>query len=219
MVGVHWPHGQLRWIREIPRRWEQREAVSCVFLGMERDDREGVGALRCPGPVRAHSDAGDARAAVGALYAASALGLIRLAFIMLGDLPGAEDVVQEAFCGLYRRWDRLRDADSAMVYVRASVLNGCRSARRRRAVRRQVLADQPPEVSAEAMALSREEREDVVRAIGRLPRRQREAVVLRFYCDLADEQIALVMGIGQSTVRSTVHRAIETLGRSLKETS
>jgi RNA polymerase sigma-70 factor (sigma-E family) len=193
--------------------------VSCVFLGMECDDRDGAGVLRFPGPVRARSDAGDARAAVGALYAASALGLIRLAYVMLGDLPGAEDVVQEAFCGLYRRWDRLDDADSAMVYVRASVLNGCRSARRRRAVRRRVLADQPPAVSAEAMVLSGEEREEVVRAVGRLPHRQREAVVLRFYCDLADEQIARVMGIGQSTVRSTVHRAIEALGRSLKETS
>jgi RNA polymerase sigma-70 factor (sigma-E family) len=209
----------LRWIREIPLRWEQREAVSRVFLGMECDDRDGAGALRCPRPVRARSDAGDARAAVGALYAASALGLIRLAYIMLGDLPGAEDVVQEAFCGLYRRWDRLHDADRAMVYVRASVLNGCRSARRRRAVRRRVLADPPPAASAEAMVLSGEEREDVVRAVGRLPDRQREAVVLRFYCDLSDEQIALVMGIGQSTVRSTVHRAIEALGRALKETS
>ena len=199
--------------------WEQRGAVSCVFLGMECDDRDGAGVLRFPGPVRARSDAADARAAVGALYAASALGLIRLAYVMLGDLPGAEDVVQEAFCGLYRRWDRLDDADSAMVYVRASVLNGCRSAPRRRAVRRRVLADQPPAVSAEAMVLSGEEREEVVRAVGRLPHRQREAVVLRFYCDLADEQIARVMGIGQSTVRSTVHRAIEALGRSLKETS
>ena len=128
---------------------------------MECDDRDGAGALRCPGPVRARSDAGDAgdvRAAVGALYAASALGLIRLAYIMLGDLPSAEDVVQEAFCGLYRRWDRLRDADSAMVYVRASVLNGCRSTRRRRAVRRQVLADQPPAVSATSGSSGRSRR-------------------------------------------------------------
>jgi RNA polymerase sigma-70 factor (sigma-E family) len=192
--------------------------VSRVLLYMECDDRDGAGALRFPGPVQLSSDADDvARAAVGALYEARALGLIRLAYVMLGDRPSAEDVVQEAFCSLYRRWDRLHDADSAVYYVRSSVLNGCRSVRRRRAVRRHGLADEPAAVSAETVVLSGEERADVVRAVGRLPRRQREAVVLRFYCDLADEQIARVMGIGPSTVRSTIHRAIEALGRALKE--
>jgi RNA polymerase sigma-70 factor (sigma-E family) len=157
--------------------------------------------------------------AVGALYQASALGLIRLAYIMLGDRPSAEDVVQEAFCGLYRRWDRLEDAGSAVYYVRASVLNGCRSVLRHRAVRRRGVADQPPAVSAEAVVLSGEQREEVIRAVRRLPHRQREVLVLRFYSDLSDEEIARVMGIRQSTVRSTMHRALEALGQVLKETS
>ena len=65
--------------------------------------------------------AASAEAAVTALYAASALGLIRMAYVMLGDLPSAEDVVQEAFCGLYRRWDRLASTDGALYYVRTSV--------------------------------------------------------------------------------------------------
>jgi hypothetical protein len=56
-----------------------------------------------------------AAAAVGALYEASALGLIRMAYVMLGDLPSAEDVVQEAFCGLYRRWDGLASTDGTAV--------------------------------------------------------------------------------------------------------
>ena len=67
-----------------------------------------------------------------ALYQAHALGLIRLAHIMLGDRPSAEDVVQEAFCGLYRRWSQLSDTGSALQYLRTSVLNGCRSVLRRR---------------------------------------------------------------------------------------
>ena len=104
--------------------------------------------------------------AVGALYQASALGLIRLAYVMLGDRPSAEDVVQEAFCGLYRHWGRLDGADGAMYYVRASVLNGCRSVLRRRAVRRRGLTEQSPAVSAEAVVLGGEEREEVVRALG-----------------------------------------------------
>jgi RNA polymerase sigma factor (sigma-70 family) len=76
-----------------------------------------------------------------------------------------------------------------------------------------------PAVSAEAVVLSGEEREEVIRAVGRLPHRQREALVLRFYLDLPDEEIARVMGIRQSTVRSTAHRGLEALGRDLGETS
>jgi DNA-directed RNA polymerase specialized sigma24 family protein len=70
--------------------------------------------------------------AVTALYQAHALGLIRLAVVMLGDRPAAEDVVQEAFCGLYRRWHTLSDTGKALSYVRSSVINGCRSVLRRR---------------------------------------------------------------------------------------
>jgi len=168
-----------------------------------------------PGP----DDRDSAGAAAGALYRASALALIRLAYVMLGDLPAAEDVVQEAFVGLCRHWDRVDGAEGALCYVRASVLNGCRSVLRRRAVRRRWLAQQPPVVPGEAAALGWEEREEVIRALRRLPHRQREALLLRYYCDLPDDQIAGVMGIGQSTVRSTVHRALAALGRILKETS
>ena len=164
-----------------------------------------------------------AAAAVTALYQASALGLIRMAYVMLGDLPSAEDVVQEAFYGLYRRWDRLADAAGATYYVRVSVLNGCRSALRRRAVRRRVLqygplADPPPAVSAETVVLGGEQREDVISALRHLPDRQREVLILRFYAELPDEQIARVMGIRPGTVRSTAFRALDALGRALKET-
>jgi RNA polymerase sigma-70 factor (sigma-E family) len=199
---------------------EQRDAVLRVFLYVGIDDVGTGTVVDLTEPVRPELDAdAGAEAAVTALYQANSLSLIRLAYLMLGDLPGAEDVVQEAFCGLYRRWDRLKDASSALYYVRASVLNGCRSALRRRAVRRRGLADQPSAVSAEAVVLSGEEREEVTRAVGRLPHRQREVLVLRFYSDLTDEQIARVMGIRQSTVRSAAHRALEALGQALRETS
>ena len=67
-----------------------------------------------------------------ALYRAHALGLIRLAVVMLGDRPAAEDAVQEAFCGLYRRWHSLADPAKALSYVRSSVINDCRTVLRRR---------------------------------------------------------------------------------------
>ena len=79
---------------------------------------------------------------------------------MLGDRPSAEDAVQDAFCGLYRHWDRLAERDRALAYVRTAVLNGCRSALRRRALGRRLNAYQPPEASAEAAALTNEERQE-----------------------------------------------------------
>ena len=69
---------------------------------------------------------------VTALYQGHALSLARLALLILGDAGAAEDVVQDAFLGLYRRWGSLSDPSAAPAYLRASVLNGCRTAIRRR---------------------------------------------------------------------------------------
>ena len=147
--------------------------------------------------------------AVTALYEAHALGLIRLAVVMLGDRPAAEDVVQEAFYGLYRRWHALSDTANALAYVRSSVINGCRSALRRR-VRQLTFAgaDQPGEAdSAESEALLGEEHRQVLLAIRRLPARQREALVLRYYLDLDEGEIASSMQVSRGTVKSTTSRA------------
>ena len=166
-------------------------------------------------------DLTDARDAVTALYAAHALGLIRLAVVMLGDRPTAEDVVQDAFYGLYRRWHALSDTTNALAYVRSSVINGCRSALRRR-VRQfaNVAADQPGEsASAESAALLSEEYRQVLLAIRRLPSRQREALVLRYYLDLDEAEIAASMRISRGTVKSTTSRALAALGRILEDQS
>jgi RNA polymerase sigma-70 factor (sigma-E family) len=158
----------------------------------------------------------EARTAVTALYQAHALGLIRLAVIMLGDRPSAEDVVQDAFTGLYRRWRTLADTDKALSYVRASVLNGARSALRRRA-RQPAGASDPPAESAEAAVLVSEEHRQVIAAIRGLPDRQREALILRYYLDLNEEEIARAMGISRGTVKSTTSRALAALERILGE--
>jgi RNA polymerase sigma-70 factor (sigma-E family) len=166
-----------------------------------------------------------AERAVTELYEAHALGMIRLAHIMLGDQHSAEDVVQDAFAGLYRRWSSLADPGKAVHYVRSAVLNGCRSALRRRTLARTshgLLGQQPTVIaaeSAEITVLSGEERRAVMAALRRLPSRQREAVVLRFYLDLSVEEAAATMGIGPSSVRSATHRALASLGRMLQESS
>jgi len=166
--------------------------------------------------------AGSAEQAVTELYQAHALGMIRLAHIMLGDQQSAEDVVQEAFCGLYRRWSGLSDPGNAVHYVRSSVLNGCRSVLRRRTssqASRALLGQQLTVISAESAVLTGEERRAVMVALRRLPSRQREALVLRFYLDLSAEDAAITMGISPSSVRSATHRALATLGRLLQENS
>ncbi len=147
------------------------------------------------------------------------MGLIRLAYVVLGDRHAAEDVVQEAFCNLFRRWDHLSHVDGAEYYVRVSVLNACRSVLRRRVIRSRRVLYELPAPSAEAALLGAEERDDLIRAVDQLPRRQREALVLRYYLDLPDNEIATLMGISPSTVRSTAHRALETVARKLKEKS
>jgi RNA polymerase sigma-70 factor (sigma-E family) len=173
-----------------------------------------------PDPARDGGLAGPAEA-VTALYEAHALGLIRLAVVMLGDRPAAEDVVQEAFYGLYRRWHALSDTANALAYVRSSVINGCRTALRRR-VRQLTLvgAEQPGESdSAESAALLGEEHRQVLLAIRRLPSRQREALVLRYYLDLDEAEIATSMRISRGTVKSTTSRALAALGRLLEDQS
>ena len=163
----------------------------------------------------------DAGPLVTALYQAHGVGLIRLAVVMLGDRPAAEDVVQEAFCGLYRRWDHLDNPGNALRYLRSSVLNGCRSVLRNRGRLRLRLGQEPgrPDSveSAESTALVGEEHRAVLAALRRLPDRQREALVLRFYLELSEAEIAQAMGISQGTVKSTVSRALAALGRLLGE--
>jgi RNA polymerase sigma-70 factor (sigma-E family) len=184
---------------------------------MESDDLGGAAALRWTDPPHAAGDSTEL--AVAALYQAHAVSLIRLAYLMLDDRPHAEDVVQDAFCGLYRNWDRLSDRDRALAYLRSSVLNGSRSALRRRAVGRRHTMYQPPSASAEAAVLGREERRELMQAVRRLPARQREALVLRFYLDLPEAEIARIMGLRPSSVRSATHRALKALGLSLGEGS
>jgi RNA polymerase sigma-70 factor (sigma-E family) len=162
----------------------------------------------------------DAAAAVSALYQTHAVGLIRLAVVMLGDRAAAEDVVQDAFIGLYRSWSRLADTSNALGYVRSSVLNRCRSEfrRRMRAERRAARQTAPNDAaSAEVMALISEEHREVLLALRRLPPRQREALVLRFYLDLPVPEIAAAMGVTEGTVKSTTSRGLGALGQLLKE--
>jgi RNA polymerase sigma-70 factor (sigma-E family) len=165
----------------------------------------------------------DARGdAVAALYRAHALGLTRLALLLTGDRASAEDVVQESFLGLYRGWARLSDPAKAPGYLRASVVNGCRSVHRRRQAGWPLrgtadldAASDMPVLSAESSVLAGERERETLAAVARLPRRQREVLALRYYADLADGEIAAVLGVSRGTVSSTASRALAALARDL----
>jgi RNA polymerase sigma-70 factor (sigma-E family) len=185
-----------------------------------------AGALRLPSLIPPGREPGgtavraeEGAVAVSALYQATAVELIRLAYVILGDRQAAEDVVQDAFFNLFRRWDSLSHVEGAEYYVRVSVLNACRSALRRRAIRGRRVLYELPAPSVEAAVLGREERAELIRAVDRLPRRQRETLILSYYLDLPDDEVATLMGIGMSSVRSARHRALETLARNMKERS
>jgi RNA polymerase sigma-70 factor (sigma-E family) len=158
------------------------------------------------------------RQQVTALYQAHSLGLVRLAVLMVGDQPTAEDVVQDAFLALYRRWPTLKDPDRALAYAHASVLNGCRMVHRANSRHDGITLATPDDTeSAEETALLGEATREVLTALRRLPARQREAVVLRYYLDMTEDQAAQAMRVSRGTVKSATSRGLAALGRLLKE--
>lgn len=158
-----------------------------------------------------------AAGSVVALYREHHAGLVRLAVMLVGDQATAEDVVQDVFLRLHRGLPRLRDDGNLLAYTRAAVLNASRTAlRRRKLAFRLIQPYEPPAWSAEAAALVSEERRGVLQALHRLPARRREALILRYYLDLDDAEIGLIMGVRPGTVRSTLSRALKALERELQ---
>ena len=166
----------------------------------------------------AADSAGQPSDLVAGLFRTHAVALVRVATLLLGDQQSAEDVVQDAFFGLYRGLPGLRDRTKALPYLRASVINGSRSVlrARKRAFLRKV-QHEPPVWSAESAAMDGENRKALLAAVATLPRRAREVLVLRYYLDLADHEIAAALGISRATVSSTASRALAKLARELKE--
>ena len=166
----------------------------------------------------ANASARQASELVHDLYRDHAGSLVRMAKLLLRDQASAEDVVQDAFLGLHRAMPRLTDRDQLLPYLRAAVINGCRSVLRgrQRALRRRV-QHEPSASSAEYEALASDDRRVVLAAVGWLPRRSREVLVLRYYLGLPDHEIAAALRVSRGTVSSTASRAVAALGRELKK--
>ena len=167
--------------------------------------------------VRPVSPAWDADRVVTEIYHNEYKSLVRLAVLLVHDVPTAEEVVQDAFETMHTAWRRLREKEKALSYLRQSVVNKSRSVlRHRTVVDRNAPKPAPDEPSAEHGALALIERSAVIAALRTLPDRQREAVVLRYYADLSEADIAATMGISKGAVKSHTARAMASL-KSLLE--
>jgi len=168
--------------------------------------------------ARQASAAWDASTIVTEIYEGHYKQLVRLALLLVHDMQTAEEVVQDAFEAMHLAWRRLRDSEKALSYLRQTVVNRSRSVlRHRKVVDMHSPKPAPDEPSAEHAVLALLERSAVVSALRLLPVRQREAIVLRYYADLSEADIAQAMGISKGAVKSHTARAMATLKSNLEQ--
>jgi RNA polymerase sigma-70 factor (sigma-E family) len=146
--------------------------------------------------------------ALRAVFDAHYVRLVRLAALLTGSPAVAEDVVQDAFAQVVRRWE---DIAEPAAYLRVAVVNGCSSWGRDQARQRRVMADRVADsdaLSADALA--------VRNALAALPDEQRASVVLRYYGGYTEQEVASTLGCSVGTVKSRVHRALARMREELQ---
>ena len=145
------------------------------------------------------------------LYREHARSMVRLAALLVDDVGTAEEIVQDAFVLVHRRWAHVEKPEQ---YLRKSVVNLSRSRLRRRLVAlRYPSAHIPDAPSAEELA---NDQASVIAALRSLPRRQREVLVLRYWSELSEAEIAATLGISAGSVKTHAHRGLTTLGQRLE---
>jgi RNA polymerase sigma-70 factor (sigma-E family) len=212
--GARLPGGVGEPADPVPRPRDVTETLTAMpLLGGTGRRGESFGALS--GPASATWDAADV---VTEIYAAHYGQLVRLALLLVHDVQTAEEVVQDAFEAMHLAWRRLRDSEKALSYLRQTVVNRSRSVlRHRKVVDFHAPKPAPDEPSAEHAALALIERSAVIAALHLLPVRQREAIVLRYYVDLCEADIAQAMGICRGAVKSHTARAMAALKSTLEQ--
>jgi RNA polymerase sigma-70 factor (sigma-E family) len=168
---------------------------------------------------------------LGALFRVHHLELVRLATILTGDQGTAEDVVQDAFERMHAGRGRIAGSGVTVAYLRTAVINGCRGVHRKRSASRRhegatIGAAGPPgpgpggeeaSHSAEHAVLLAERYREVAAALAALPPRRREVLVLRYYLQLSEAEIAATLNISTGTVKSSAARGLAALARALGE--
>ncbi|MFD8982191.1 SigE family RNA polymerase sigma factor [Streptomyces sp. NPDC059564] len=145
-------------------------------------------------------------------YQAHYRSLLGLAALLLDDTASCEDVVQEAFIRVHSARSRVRDRDKTLAYLRQTVVNLSRSALRRRILGLKLLSKPMPDMaSAEEGAYDQLERDDLIKSMRGLQRRQREVLVLRYFADMTEVQVAETLGISLGSVKAYGSRGIAAL--------
>ncbi|WRZ58018.1 SigE family RNA polymerase sigma factor [Streptomyces sp. NBC_01294] len=147
-----------------------------------------------------------------ATYQTHYRSLLGLAALLLDDTASCEDVVQEAFIRVHSARNRVRDREKTLAYLRQTVVNLSRSALRRRILGLKLLSKPMPDMaSAEEGAYDQLERDDLIKAMRGLQRRQREVLVLRYFADMTEAQVAETLGISLGSVKAYGSRGIAAL--------
>ena len=155
--------------------------------------------------------------AVRDLYEHHYVRLVRLAVLLIGDAGRAEEIVQDAFVDLVARWRTIRDPGAAVSYLRTCVANGARSHLRHRAVVNRQPVNRPSQVnSAETDAMVQIEHERVLSELSELPGRQREVLILRYYGQLSEAEIADTLGISRGAVKTHSSRGLHSLRTAME---
>jgi len=149
------------------------------------------------------------------LYDTHAGEALRLAYLLTGERELAEDLVQDAFIKVAGRFQDLRDPGAFGVYLKRTVVNLSHSTYRRRKVERTYVERESGRFREELPGPDLGERDRVWRALLQVPERQRSALVLRFYEDMSEEQIAEVMGAPKGTVKSLLSRGMAQLRETM----
>lgn len=156
------------------------------------------------------------------LYREEAVSLVRLARLFTDDRTGAEDVVQEAFIRLYRSADRIQDPAKSTAYLRSIVLNLVRDQNRRglMSLRHQdAMIDRRRPENPEDQAVTEERDHEVIEALDRLSARQRACLVLRYYSEMTEHEIAATLGISANSVKTHCRRGMAALAAALEVTA
>jgi RNA polymerase sigma-70 factor (sigma-E family) len=177
-----------------------------------------MGTVMLGGRARGRAAPGRDTTGVEQLYRAQRLNMVRLALLLVDDRETAEDVAQDAFAAVHRQWGKLASEEAALAYLRRCVVNGARSVlRRRRTVRRHPYPDEASLTAdgADGRVLLAEEHREVLAALWRLPVRQREVIVLRYWSELTEPQVAAALGISLGAVKSMASRGRDAIAASL----
>ncbi len=179
-----------------------------------------IGALAVPAQPHVETVTRDRDRLLSELYQEHYRSLVRLAATLLDRRELAEEVVQEAFIKLHRKLDKVRDLERADAYLRSIVMNLARSKMRRRQVARKHQPDPLPDApGADVGVVVREDQQQVLDALRSLPARQRDCLVLRYYEDMSEAEIADTLGISKGSVKTHTSRGVAALGTTLEASS